>query len=274
MKIITLFVCCILFATRVAAAAPESLAGFVFYGPAGSNLAHVSADYAVELRSGDVLHGLYFRAQSGGASYLMCPGDGTWSYERTGETTARLVLKTSGGSTRLDEQLELRFTSDRAGWVQPNPEHLYDGGSFRIAPIETAGGLVNCSNRSYVRAGSTVYSGFVVAGSEWRSVLVRAVGPGLRTFGITDVLPRPALSVGRLGAEWMLGANAGWSGSDADRAQAITRVGALVGAFPLSVGSADSALLLELAPGAYVAQVSSADGDGAGEVMIETYLLP
>ena len=45
------------------------------------------------------------------------------------------------------------------------------------------------------------------------------------------------------------------------------------GAFPLPATSADSALLVNLAPGAYTAQVTSGDNT-AGTVLFELYEVP
>jgi hypothetical protein len=45
------------------------------------------------------------------------------------------------------------------------------------------------------------------------------------------------------------------------------------GAFSLAAGSADSAMVLTLPPGAYTAEVSGADG-GAGIALVEIYELP
>jgi hypothetical protein len=46
-----------------------------------------------------------------------------------------------------------------------------------------------------------------------------------------------------------------------------------VGAFPLVTGSGDTALLLELAPGNYTAQVSAPAGAG-GVALLEVYEVP
>jgi hypothetical protein len=43
-----------------------------------------------------------------------------------------------------------------------------------------------------------------------------------------------------------------------------------VGAFSLATGSADSAMVLTLPPGAYTAEVSGADG-GTGIALVEIY---
>jgi hypothetical protein len=47
----------------------------------------------------------------------------------------------------------------------------------------------------------------------------------------------------------------------------------LAGAFALTAGSADSAMVITLPPGAYTAEVSGADG-GTGVALVEIYELP
>ena len=53
----------------------------------------------------------------------------------------------------------------------------------------------------------------------------------------------------------------------------IAAVSEQVGAFPLTEGSADAVLLIEVPPGAYTAQVSGADG-GEGIAIVEIYGAP
>ena len=69
----------------------------------------------------------------------------------------------------------------------------------------------------------------------------------------------------------LIAQNAG-IGSSPD-AIAITAANAEAGAFTLTAGAADSALLVSLAPGLYTAQVTSADGT-TGTALIEFYELP
>jgi hypothetical protein len=100
-------------------------------------------------------------------------------------------------------------------------------------------------------------------------VLVRGIGPALTAFGVEGVLARPRLTVYR-GTD-VLAINLGWT--TADHPLEIARAGAEVGAFPLVTGSADTALLLELAPGNYTAQVSGPLGAG-GVALLEVYEVP
>jgi hypothetical protein len=136
------------------------------------------------------------------------------------------------------------------------------GGAFQPG---TFGRLSNLSTRLRVTdadAGRSAVAGFVVSGVEPKSILVRAVGPGLESFGIRDALEQPRLllsdSSGRV-----LSISDGWG----DRAE-IANATARAGAFHLARGSLDAAVLVSLAPGVYTAQVT---GSGNGLVLLEIY---
>jgi hypothetical protein len=125
--------------------------------------------------------------------------------------------------------------------------------------------LSNLSSRLRVSANDpsrSAVAGFVITGNSSKQVLVRAIGPGLANFGITDAVSGVGLQLfdnsGRAIAQ-----NDGWS-NDAGVAAAAERVGA----FKLAPGSRDSALLMTLEPGAYTAQVGAS---GNGIALIEVY---
>lgn len=127
--------------------------------------------------------------------------------------------------------------------------------------------LKNLSTRVRVAPGASVaISGMVIAGDNTRTVLVRAVGPGLAAFGVSGSLARPSLVV-RAG-EQLWAANEGWEISP--ETAAISAAGARAGAFALGAGQADAALLATLPAGAWTIQVSGADG-GSGVVLVEVY---
>lgn len=262
-----------LFAVGAGAASPDFPAGTIFYARRNAGMAHVSHSQAVELRPGGEWRGLFNigQATNGGLQQLTSVGRGTWRYEMTGPASARLVLASQEGAL-ADVEFALQFTSESEGTLPSNPP--IDGGAFRFGPMTPPTSLVNSSNRSWVRPEGSAFAGFVIAGNASRAVLLRAVAPGLRRFGLTDGLPHPALRVTRLGREGMLGANSGWTEPGPGRDESILRTGALVGAFPLDPGSADAALILFLQPGPYVAEVSSAVAGESGQVLLETYILP
>lgn len=128
--------------------------------------------------------------------------------------------------------------------------------------------LINLSSRGISGAGgaSTLIAGFIIAGPTSKTVLLRAVGPALKPFGVNAVLSNPGLrlydSAGKL-----LASNNGW-GSAAALKDAFARIGL----FPFAPNSADSAALVTLAPGGYTMHVvSSAGGTAPGVALAEVY---
>ena len=129
--------------------------------------------------------------------------------------------------------------------------------------------LVNLSTRGLVAANSGLVSGVVVQGTAPTKLLVRAIGPTLTAFGVTGALARPQLTL--FDSKGQLATNTTWS-TGANAAE-IAAAASVAGAFPLAVGSVDSALLLTLPPGAYTAQVTGVGG-ATGVALIEVYQVP
>jgi len=132
--------------------------------------------------------------------------------------------------------------------------------------------MSNISMLARVSGGAdSLTSGFVISGQTARRVLVRAIGPGLASFGLADALERPLLTVYQGGR--VVGSNEGW-GKDADTIRSLTDVFDRAGAFRLSEENGrDAAMLLTLPPGPYTMQVQSADGK-AGAALLEVYDVP
>ncbi|WP_221029082.1 chondroitinase-B domain-containing protein [Actomonas aquatica] len=128
------------------------------------------------------------------------------------------------------------------------------------------------SIRNYSARGSSgsgdqlLINGIVIGGTESKSLLIRAVGPGLAHFGVSDLMTTPELVVHTVDGA-VLARNAGWEESDA---AGITTASAATGAFALRAGERDAALVVELAPGAYTSHVT-ANGGSTGNVLLETY---
>ncbi len=112
--------------------------------------------------------------------------------------------------------------------------------------------LGNVSVRALAGSGAeTLTLGFVARGSDSKPVLIRAIGPTLAVLGVADPVANPRLGIfDANGAQ--IGANDDWGG-DVMLAANFTRLGA----FGLPANSADAALYLALAPGAYTAQVNT-----------------
>jgi len=125
--------------------------------------------------------------------------------------------------------------------------------------------LVNISARAYVAGGGSVLiAGFAIAGPSSETVLIRGIGPALRSIGFPNPIAGTQVTLYDSKGD-QITANAGW-GND----PWITGSGTQVGAFPLSPGSSDSALLVTIPPGTYTAEVAGASG-ATGVGMVEIY---
>lgn len=151
------------------------------------------------------------------------------------------------------------------------------GGSTGIGLVEVyedihgTARLANLSSRVVVGAGSEdAISGVVVGGEFPRRVLIRAVGPTLSRFGVSEVLTDPTLTVLDAAGNRLAQSN-DWA-SDPKKAELVSATAA-VGAFALPDPSKDAAVALTLAPGSYTVQVRGTGGE-SGIALIEVYELP
>jgi len=126
--------------------------------------------------------------------------------------------------------------------------------------------LGNLSTRGFVETGTNVMiGGFILGGGGAdTSVLVRAIGPSLTDFGVTDALPDPSLEL-HDGNGVLIQDNDNWKDSQQTEIEAT-------GLQPTN--DLESAVLATpLAPGAYTAIVSG-NGGGTGVALVEVYRLP
>ncbi len=138
-----------------------------------------------------------------------------------------------------------------------------------VAPPQGEGRLINLSTRAALSSSTNLIAGFVVRGTTTKFYMVRAVGPALQQFGVSDFLGDPTLSLRRQQTGELIpgGFNDNWSD---DTTPPISGAAEILGAFPLPVGSRDAVVLPLLQPAAYTATVGSADG-GAGTALVEVY---
>jgi sugar lactone lactonase YvrE len=155
--------------------------------------------------------------------------------------------------------------SDPSGQVTSNATVL------SVSPNNPASGrLVNIAARSYCGMGDEVaIGGFVIAGATPRKVLVRAVGPTLRSAGLpaSEVLADPTLEIHD--AKQVIARNDDWRlASNADE---IISTALAVGAAALADDdNKSSAVLMNFMPGVYSFVVSPKTGS-PGVVLLEAY---
>lgn len=128
--------------------------------------------------------------------------------------------------------------------------------------------IVNASARGEVDPECALQLTFRVAGTTAATVLIRGIGPSLRSlFGLAEALDDVRLEL-RDDEGSLLDSNEGWR-SEPLLHDAFARCGA----FGLTDGSADAALLLTIPPGEYRARLAPA-GNHRGIGLIEVYEVP
>lgn len=156
------------------------------------------------------------------------------------------------------------YTLQLSGGASSNGTALVE--LYDAAGSTTPARLTNLSARSALASTTDVLiAGFSIAGNGSRTLLIRAVGPALASFGVTGALMNPKLQLfDREGR--MIQENDNW---DSSAATTFARVGA----FQLPHGSQDAALLVTLPPGSYTAQVSGVE-NSTGVTLVEVYDVP
>lgn len=131
-----------------------------------------------------------------------------------------------------------------------------------LLPRSTAR-LINLSTQGRVGTGATALAaGVVLSTPSPRPLLVRAVGPGLQSFGVADATSETALVVFQSGTS--IGRNTAWD--TAANSSEIIATTARVGGFSLTPGSRDSAYLHSFTSGLFTFEVS-----GTGSGLVEIY---
>lgn len=135
--------------------------------------------------------------------------------------------------------------------------------------------LLNLSTRATIGGSDTLTNGFVVAaGAQSKKLIIRAVGPSLSIFGVTNPLRAPILRIFDGNGQpynngYAYPAVVGGPTYESDLADSLARAGA----FPLPAGTRDAVLMMPFNSGTYTAQVTSGDGTG-GAVLLEIYEVP
>ena len=154
-----------------------------------------------------------------------------------------------------------------------------DAGNYTVRISNPAGGvtsaaaalavrssrLVNLSTRAFVPAGGTLTPGFFVRGSGTKPLLIRAVGPTLRRFGVESALSETRLEVLPQGSSTPL------SREREVNAISDNEAAAIVGAFPLDPGGKDASIQASITPRGYTVRVSPGDPTMTGVTLAEIY---
>jgi len=152
-----------------------------------------------------------------------------------------------------------------------HPSGMENDSMLLVYRLTLPGRILNVSSRAQTGAGANAHiAGFIVTGPKPKQMLIRGVGPTLAGFGVSGALLDPTLLITNAAGQTLY-ANDDW-GTAANLAE-LRVTTAAVGAFTLTEGGKDSAILATLDPGTYSAQVSGVNGS-TGISLIEIYELP
>ena len=133
-----------------------------------------------------------------------------------------------------------------------------------LLPDGNGSHLTNLSTRGVVEPDRPLTAGFVIDGTGSLGLMMRAIGPGLEPFGIMEHAVSPRLTLFDEAGEIIAVSQATYP----TRQEATETA---VGAFPITSGSANAAIVRYLSPGAYTLQAQDELG---GIVLVEIYLIP
>jgi len=137
------------------------------------------------------------------------------------------------------------------------------GASITLAVVATVPGRLSAVSVRSISApwgSAALQLGFTVTGAQ-KSLLLRAVGPGLDPYTTLTVSADPSMKL--MDGSTQVAANDNWGGSTA-----LSDAFARVGAFPLATTSKDAALLTSVAPKAYLVTTG---GQAQGLLLGEIY---
>ena len=130
--------------------------------------------------------------------------------------------------------------------------------------------LGNISTRSFVQTGEHVMiGGFIVQGTGPKRVIIRAIGPELTQYGITDVLVNPTLELHN-GTGALIGTNDDWQTTIIGGVITGNQVSDIQNSGHAPTAASESAIIANLQPGNYTAIVRGINNT-AGVALVEVY---
>lgn len=230
----------------------------------------VSTNYTVPVVNGRVIVGPSGRFLINAWSYAGEEGTNLSTWPRTWQAGAsgQLGVGGKGMFASPDGRFHGELSVNGNGHVAARITDPVSGALIEISGNTPVNRLINLSTRGYVGVGEDVLiSGFTIAGTGNKRVLIRAIGPTLKSYGISSPLPDPNVSLIRMSDHTLIASEDHWyDGREAELLDAMGRVGA----FPVSPSNSEAMILVDLPPGGYSA-IASGVGNTTGVGLVEVY---
>jgi hypothetical protein len=210
--------------------------------------------------------GIVLTSQFGSADLIQYIGQFNFSSTTSGQDYIGVAADVASGGGTAGGATSGHVTASAAFGTTLSANSATGAGTPQSDAATTAAGrLISLSARATVNDGYPLVTGFVIGGSGQKSVLLRAVGPGLSGYGVAAPLATPRMQIyNATTGQDLLDVNTAWGG-----ASSLSATFVRLGAFPLVSGSADAATQVTLPPGAYTVTVPA--GHGSGTVLAEVY---
>lgn len=132
---------------------------------------------------------------------------------------------------------------------------------LRDVSLDVENRYVNLSTRGFSGVGENVLiGGFVLSGTEPRTVLIRGLGPELENRGVANFIEDPFIKV--FSGNDVIAENQDWG--DATNLAELVEFSNVAKASELTADSKDAAVLVDLDPGLYTVFLDSNGSDGEG----------
>jgi hypothetical protein len=142
--------------------------------------------------------------------------------------------------------------------------------TLQIGPATNSTKITNISSRAFVQTGQNVMiGGFIVQGTGPKRVIIRAIGPELTQYGITNALDNPRLELhNRTGA--LIGSNDNWQTTILGGVITTNQVNEIQNSGHAPTAASESAIIANLQPGNYT-EVVRGVGNTTGVALVEVY---
>ena len=195
----------------------------------------------------------------------------SWGFKAVGSNTTSTFRLATGPSYTIGSVQNADAGTYTVAVTNSLATTISSTATLTVTPVTTSPNtlLINLSTLGTVGADPSqqLIAGLVIGGTTPKTVLLRAVGPGLSAFGVSGSLAAPQLALVNSAGGIVATATAWGASPDAAKfPDVFTRLGA----FQFQPGSSDSAILATLPPGNYTALVSGVGG-ATGAALVEAY---
>jgi hypothetical protein len=227
-----------------------------------------------------------FVAVGDGGTIITSPDGINWTVRTSGTTNilnaiafgAGVFATAGGGGTILTSPDGVNWTTRASGTTNllrgiafANSRFMAVGVSGTVTisggTSSSLGVVGNISTRSFVQTNDNAMIGGVIIQDGNKKIMVRAIGPSLSAFGISNPLADPTLEL-RDSSGALLATNDDWQTTIIGGIITTSQVGDIQNSGLAPINPKESALITTLAPGAYTAIVRGVNGTGIGVIEI------